>query len=155
VTADAGGAARPRRTSVYVDGFGHVNPIPAACRIGDLIYSGVITGRDPETGRPPETLDGQCAQMFRHLRDIVAAAGASAADIIKVTVWLRDPGDRTALNRAWTALFPDPADRPARHTMGGDLGDGLLAQCDFVAVAPTSTPDRTEAARTTEGDDLT
>jgi 2-iminobutanoate/2-iminopropanoate deaminase len=149
------GAGRSRRTSVYVDSFGHVNPIPAACRIGDLIYSGVITGRDPETGRPPETLDEQCAQMFRHMCDIVAAAGATTGDIIKVTVWLRDPADRTALNRAWTALFPDPADRPARHTMGGDLGDGLLAQCDFVAVAPTSTPDRTEAARTTEGDDLT
>jgi 2-iminobutanoate/2-iminopropanoate deaminase len=135
MTADPGGTARQRRTSVYVESFGHVNPIPAACRIGDLIYSGAITGRDPGTGRPAESLDRQCVQMFRHMRDIVEAAGASIDDIIKVTVWLRDPGDRTALNREWTALFPDPADRPARHTMGADLGGDLLAQCDFVAVA--------------------
>jgi 2-iminobutanoate/2-iminopropanoate deaminase len=135
VTAGTGGAARRRRTSVYVDSFGHVNPIPAACRIGDLIYSGVITGRDPETGRPAETLDRQCALMFRHMRAIVEAAGASADDIIKVTVWLQDRGDRTALNREWTALFPDPADRPARHTVGADLDGDLLVQCEFVAVA--------------------
>jgi 2-iminobutanoate/2-iminopropanoate deaminase len=138
MTAGAGGAARPHRTSVYLESFGHVNPIPAACRVGDLIYSGVITGRDPGTGRPPETLGQQCGQMFQHMRDIVEAAGASLDDIIKVTVWLRDPADRTALNHAWTALFPDPADRPARHTMGADLGGDLLAQCDFVAVAATS-----------------
>ena len=97
------GAGRPRRTSVYVEGFGHVNPIPAACRIRDLIYSGVITGRDPGTGLPPETLDEQCAQMFRHLRDIVEAAGASLGDVIKVTVWLRDPGDRAALSDIFLA----------------------------------------------------
>jgi 2-iminobutanoate/2-iminopropanoate deaminase len=128
------GAGRPRRTSVYVEGFGHVNPIPAACRIGDLIYSGVITGRDPGTGLPAQTLDRQCALMFQHLRAIVEAAGASVDDIIKMTVWLKDRGDRTALNREWTALFPDPADRPARHTIGTNLDGDLLIQCEFVAV---------------------
>jgi 2-iminobutanoate/2-iminopropanoate deaminase len=118
-----------------LDSFGHVNPIPAACRIGDLICSGVITGRDPDTGRPADTLDRQCALMFQHMRAIVDAAGASADDIIKVTVWLQDRGDRTALNREWTALFPDPADRPARHTIGADLDGDVLAQCEFVAIA--------------------
>lgn len=135
MTAGTGVAARPHRTSIYVESFGHVNPIPAACRIGDLIYSGVITGRDPETGGPAETLDRQCVLMFQHMCAIVEAAGASTDDIIKVTVWLQDRGDRTALNREWTALFPDPADRPARHTIGADLDSDLLAQCEFVAVA--------------------
>ena len=55
-----------------------------------------------------------------------------------------------ALNREWIALFPDPADRPARHTMGADLAGGLLAQCDFVAVVQTDTPDRARQARATE-----
>jgi 2-iminobutanoate/2-iminopropanoate deaminase len=123
-----------RRTSVYVDGFAHANPIPAAARIGDLVYSGVITGRDPDTNLPAATLDQQAAFMFEHLRAIVAASGATLDDVIKVTVWLRDQSDRQAVNREWVAMFPDPADRPARQAHAADLASGVLVQCDFVAV---------------------
>jgi 2-iminobutanoate/2-iminopropanoate deaminase len=125
----------PRRTSVYVETFAHANPIPAACRIGDLVYSGVITGRDPATGAPAETLDRQCEIMFAHLRTIVEAAGASTDDIIKLTVWLKDRTDREALNREWTTLFPDPDDRPARQSHEADLEGGHLITCEFIAVA--------------------
>jgi hypothetical protein len=39
-----------KRQSIYVDGFAHRNPVPAACRIGNLVYSGGIHGLDPATG---------------------------------------------------------------------------------------------------------
>jgi len=123
-----------RRISIYVEGFGHANPVPAACRIGPFVFSGAITGRDPDTGQLPADLDTQCVHMFGHLRKIVAAAGASSGDIIKVTVWLRDFRDRGALNREWQALFPDPADRPARQALPAQFDGGMLVQCDFVAI---------------------
>ena len=123
-----------RRTSIYIDQFAHANPIPAACRIGDHIYSGVITGRDPHTKRPAATLDQQVALMFNHLRTVVEASGASLDDIVKVTVWLADRSDRAAVNREWVAMFPDPDDRPARQAHATQLGDGVLVQCDFVAI---------------------
>lgn len=123
-----------RRKSIHIAGFKHANPIPNASRIGNLVMSGAILGRDPETGKPAATLEAQCALVFRYMRETVAAAGGTPDDIIKVTVWLKDPGDREALNTEWTKMFPDPDSRPARHTMK-DASDGpSLIQCDFTAV---------------------
>lgn len=123
-----------RRTSIYVDGFGHKNPIPAACRVGNILMSGIVFGLDPATGKPAEGLDEQCRLMFGHIRAIMAAAGGSTDDIVKVTVWLADRNQREPLNREWLAMFPDPATRPARQAMSGALDGGKLVQCDFVAV---------------------
>jgi 2-iminobutanoate/2-iminopropanoate deaminase len=123
-----------QRTSIHVGGFSHTNPVPAACRLGPFVFSGAITGRDPDTRLMPADLDTQCVNMFRHVREIVAAAGASTGDIVKMTVWLRDFRDRAALNREWQAMFPDPDDRPARHALAAEFDGDMLVQCDFVAV---------------------
>ncbi|NLD54459.1 MAG: RidA family protein [Burkholderiaceae bacterium] len=124
------------RQSVYVQGFGHGNPIPAACRIGNLVWSGSIQGTDPETGEYGETLEGQCRLMFDHVRRIAQAAGVGVVDIVKVTVWMKDRTQRGALNGPWLEMFPDPASRPARHTMNGSLDGRKLVECEFIAVAP-------------------
>lgn len=124
----------PRRRSVFVDGFTHANPIPAACRIDDLVFSSVITGRDPDTGAMPPDLETQCANMFGHVRAIVAASGGSIDDIAKMTVWLSNPADREVLNREWEALFPHADSRPARHSIAASFEGATLIQCDFVAV---------------------
>lgn len=123
-----------RRTSIYIEGFGHKNPIPAACRIGNMVYSGSIQGTDPATGKPGETLEAQCELMFANLLKILEAAGGTPADLIKLTVWMKDRNQRAALNVPWLRLFPDPQDRPARHTMSADLDAGKLIECVFVAV---------------------
>lgn len=123
-----------RRTSIYVEGFGHKNPIPAACRVGNILMSGIVFGLDPATGKPADGLDEQCRLMFGHIRAIMQAAGGSTDDIVKVTVWLADRNQREPVNREWLAMFPDPATRPARQAMSGALDGGKLVQCDFVAV---------------------
>jgi len=124
-----------KRRSIYTSGFSHRNPIPAACRIGNLLVTGVINGSDPGTGKIPESLDDQCRLLFAQIRSIVEAAGGTTSDIVKVTVWLKDRTQKEALNREWLAMFPDPQDRPARHTPpGGDLEAPRLIQADFMAV---------------------
>ena len=127
-------ANRRTRTSVNVEGYGHQNPIPAASRVGNMLMSGVITGRDPATGKLPPSLEEQCANMFRHVRNIVEAAGGTTDNILKITVWLADPGQRQALNAEWVKMFPDPASRPARHTLPSPLSGESLVQCDVTAV---------------------
>lgn len=123
-----------RRTSVYLDEFQHTNPVPAACRIGNLLVSGLVIGRDPATGKVAPTLDEQCAFMFRHMEAIVNKAGGSVADIIKVTIWMKDRDQREPVNREWLRMFPDAQDRPARQAMEAPLDGGKLVQCEFVAV---------------------
>lgn len=122
------------RTSIELPGFGHDNPVPVASRIGPFLFSGAITGKDPETKSFPESLDAQVANAFGHIRALMAAAGGSTDDIVKLNVHLVDARDREALNREWLEMFPDPASRPARHVSGAELSPGALINCELVAV---------------------
>lgn len=123
-----------RRKSIHIDGFAHKNPIPNASVIGDLLVTGVIMGRDTRSETIPDTIEEQCAILFRHVRDIVEAAGGTTDDIIKMSVWLKDTSDRAALNAEWIAMFPDPENRPARHAFALDSDSLVMVQCDFMAV---------------------
>ena len=123
-----------RRKSIYVKGFKHSNPIPNACRIDNLLMSGVILGRDPESGAMPATLEKQCAFMFGHMKAIVEAGGGTTDDIIRMTVWLKDRSQRGPVNAEWIKMFPDEQTRPARHSLQMDMEGGALVQCYFTAV---------------------
>jgi enamine deaminase RidA (YjgF/YER057c/UK114 family) len=80
------------------------------------------------------SVEEQCAQMFRTVKDIVETAGGTTANILKMTIWLRDPGNRDALNQEWVKMFPEPESRPARHTFPLTGGGDALVQCDVTAV---------------------
>ena len=124
-----------RRQSIYIDSFSHSNPIPAACRVGNTVMSGVIIGYDPATGKPAASLADQVRYMFDNLQAIVAASGCTMEDVIKISIGMVDRNQRQVLNGRWLELFPDPANRPARHTSDAALGNGILVQCDFTAIA--------------------
>ena len=123
-----------KRQSIYIEGFAHKNPIPAACRLGNMLMTGIITGTDPKTGKLADTLEAQCANIFHHVRAIMAAAGGSTDDIIKMNVWMKDRSNRDVLNAEWVTMFPDPHSRPARHTSQTALEGGQLIVCDITAV---------------------
>lgn len=121
------------RKSIDIDGFVHKNPIPNASRIGNILMSGVIFGKDSRTDQIPETLAEQSALVFGHMKDIVEAAGGTTEDILKVNIYLKDPADRAAVNDEWVKMFPDEHARPARHSHGG-CNPPYLVGCDFTAV---------------------
>jgi len=124
-----------KRQSFDVEGLGHANPIPAVSRIGNIVATGGVSGTDVKTGKMPPVVAAQCANMFANLRAILAAAGATPEDVIRVTVWIKRPEIRTEVNKHWVEMFPDPHSRPARHTMFYDqfLGDAVV-QCEAWAV---------------------
>ena len=121
------------RKSIYVGEIAHQSPIPNASRTGNIIVSGLIRGADPATSKLAATLEQQCAFMFEHMRHVVEAAGATVADIVKVTVWMKELV-RKPVNDEWVKMFPDPATRPARQIMEVPMEAGVLIQCDFMAV---------------------
>lgn len=127
-------AGKNRRTSVTVDGLAHKYPVPNACRIGNLVVSGAIHGVDRETHVMPDDLASQCSHVFANMKAIVEAAGGSTEDIIKMTVYLRDRNNRGPLNAEWVLMFPDPENRPARHSQPLLVEGPSLVQCDFMAV---------------------
>jgi 2-iminobutanoate/2-iminopropanoate deaminase len=124
-----------QRQSVNFPGFSHSNPTPNASRIGNIMMTSVISGVDPGTRNLPPELDGQVANLFRHIRSAVEAAGGSPDNIIKINFYMKDPATgRAALNGEWVKMFPDADARPARHTMALGAESNALVTCDFTAV---------------------
>ena len=124
-----------KRKSFDVEGLGHANPIPAVSRIGNLVATGGVSGTDTRTGKMPEDVSAQCANMFANLRKILTAAGATPEDVIRVTVWIARPEIRAEVNKQWVVIFPDPDSRPARHTMFYDrFTSPMVVQCEAWAV---------------------
>ncbi|MBV9508599.1 MAG: RidA family protein [Acidobacteriia bacterium] len=124
-----------KRVSFDLPGVEHTNPIPGGCRIGSFLMTSGVSGKDPRTGKFPEGIDAQCAQMFANVRTLLAEGGAAPEDVIKVNVWIKDKILRPHLNREWLAMFPDGHSRPARHTFASpDLDPPMLVQCEVIAV---------------------
>ena len=126
-----------RRQSINSPVARHENPIPNACRIGNIVMSSVIGGSNPGTRELPPTLEQQVANVFGYIRHDVEAAGGTVDDIIKITFWVKDPvKQRAALNGEWVKMFPDAASRPARHTQHLPADSRAMVQADFIAVLP-------------------
>lgn len=129
-----------QRRSIEVPGLEHTHPIPNACRIGPFLMTGGIYGKD-ETGKLAPDIAGQCALMFRNIRRILEAGGATPKDVIKMHVWIKDKGLRDHLNKEWLAMFPDPHSRPTRHTFTDtDQPYGALISCEVIAVLAEPRP---------------
>ena len=67
------------------------------------------------------------------MREIIETAGGTTEHIAKVTIWLKDPSNRDAVNAEWKKMFPNPASRPARHTLPDTQDWPYLVSCDFTA----------------------
>ena len=136
-----------RRKAIYLDAYGHSQPIPAACVLGSTLVSGIIHGLDPAAGQDGGSLEAQAALMFRRITAVLAAAGASTDDIVKLNVVMADRSLRPAINAHWVAMFPDPATRPVRQTVEAPLDNGKLLQCDFMAIVGDALGDALGEAR--------
>jgi 2-iminobutanoate/2-iminopropanoate deaminase len=123
-----------KRQVLEVPGVSHDAPIPMGVRMGNLVVSSGIAGKDPETGRLPPDPSRQVELMFQHVRTLMAAAGGSPADIARMTVYVKDIAYREQVNGEWLQMFPDEDDRPSRHTLQWDLRGGMLVQCEILAL---------------------
>jgi 2-iminobutanoate/2-iminopropanoate deaminase len=83
-----------------------------AVRAGDLLFLSGIVPVDAE-GRlvGDDDVVEQARQVFRNMSDVLAAAGASFADVVKMTVFLTDVDDRPLINPVRQEAFGET--RPA------------------------------------------
>jgi len=125
----------PRRRSIEVTGVSHgAAPIPMGARVGNTLYSSGIPGVDPTTGKVAADAASQARFAFEHMRSLLAAGGATLQDVVRMTVYLKDNSAREHINAEWLECFPDPHDRPARHTLMYDLQSGMLLQLEVIAI---------------------
>jgi 2-iminobutanoate/2-iminopropanoate deaminase len=124
---------RPPR-SIDVPGASHKAPIPAAARVGPVLCTSAVSGKDAATGMLPADAGTQAQHAFDNLRAVLEAGGAGLADIVKLSVTISDETVREAVNTQWLASFPDPRDRPARHITVHELQHGMRLQLEALAV---------------------
>jgi len=87
-----------------------------AVRWGDLLFISGAVGVDADGKIVSDDVAEQTRQIFRNIKTILDAAGGSAADILKVTVYLLDVADRTKINPVRQEFFGNA--RPASTLIG-------------------------------------
>lgn len=112
-----------------------VGPYTPVVRAGDwLVVSGQIGLREGQlvSGDTVDQLD----QAMSNLSALLAQHGASLADVVKTTVFLRHMSDYPRMNEAYMAAFGDH--RPARSAIGvAELPLNALVEVEAWAYRPS------------------
>lgn len=124
------------RKAISAPGAAAIGPYSHGVESGELVFCSGQTPLDPATGRLVEgDVADQTAQCFQNLFAVLAAAGLSADDVVKVNVYLADMGDFAAMNAVYQKQFQTPF--PARTTIGvAALPLGARIEIELVARKP-------------------
>ncbi|MFI7541395.1 Rid family detoxifying hydrolase [Actinoplanes sp. NPDC049599] len=112
-----------------------LGPYSQAIVAGGFVFCSGTAGIDPATGTIPPGIEAQTEQALTNLGAVLAAAGASMADLVKTTIFYRDPDDFAKLNAVYARHMPHPP--PARSAPANvRLPHGLLVSIEAIAVLP-------------------
>ena len=103
---------------------------------GEMVFASGQVALDPNTG----TLVGegdiaaQTAQCLNNLSAVLAAAGATIADVVKTSVFLKNMNDFATMNGVYATYF-DEATAPARACVEvARLPKDVLVEIECIAV---------------------
>lgn len=112
-------------------------PIPAgpytpAIIAGDFVFVSGQTPKRPGTGERVEgDIAVQTTVVLENIQAILAAAGCTLADVVKVSAHLADMKDFAAYNQVYGQFFPEPY--PARTTVQSVLPGGAGLEIEVIA----------------------
>ncbi|HJP99091.1 MAG TPA: RidA family protein [Rhodanobacteraceae bacterium] len=111
-----------------------IGPYSQAVRAGNTLYLSGQTPLDPATGEMVAGgIDAQASRVFENLKAVLAAAGASFDDVVRVAIYMTDLGNFGAVNDVMKKYFREPY--PARSTIGvAGLPRGAAVEVDVIAV---------------------
>lgn len=94
---------------------GAVGPYSQGVRAGDLVFASGQLPIDPATGEMPQGIEAQTRRALANLSAVLQAGGASLANVVKTTVFLKDMNEFAAMNAVYAEHFA--AQHPARSTI--------------------------------------
>jgi reactive intermediate/imine deaminase len=114
-----------------------IGPYSQAVRAGSTVYLSGQIPLDPTTqALVGEDFAQQCRQVFENVAAVVAAAGGSLADVVKLTVYLTDLGRFAEVNAIMSEYFREPY--PARAAIGvAALPKNARIEIDAILVLET------------------
>ena len=118
---------------VNADGLARLPQFSHAVVADDTIYvSGTLGTVAGSFDLAAGGVGPQTTQALRNVENILAAAGSSSTDIVKVSVYLTDMTDFPEMNEAYSKVIGDPP--PARITLGvAELALGAVVEIECIA----------------------
>jgi 2-iminobutanoate/2-iminopropanoate deaminase len=92
-----------------------IGPYSQAVKSGNLIFISGQVPVNPATGKIAEDIKAQTRQALDNLKAVLAAGGATLAQVMKTTVFLKNLDDFAVMNDIYKEYFPK--DPPARSTI--------------------------------------
>lgn len=112
-----------------------IGPYSQAIQAGDIIYTSGQIALDPATGElvSPD-IEAQTEQVMENLKNVIEAGGSDLSRVVKVTLYIRDMNDFSAINDIYGSYFKDAY--PARSCVEvSSLPKGALIEIEAVAMA--------------------
>lgn len=112
-----------------------IGPYSQAIQAGDMIYTSGQIALDPATGEmvSPD-IKAQTVQAMENLKNIIEASGSDLSRVVKVTLYIKDMNDFSAINDIYGSYFKYAY--PARSCVEvSSLPKGALIEIEAVAMA--------------------
>ncbi|MBX3427144.1 MAG: RidA family protein [Pirellulales bacterium] len=109
-------------------------PFSPAVRCGEFVFVSGQASVDGEGRIVSDTFSGEMRRSFENLRHVLAGAGLTLRNVVKLSAFVAQQEDLPEFNRIYREYFDQPY--PARTTIVGCLGDLLKFEVDAIAVHP-------------------
>lgn len=109
-------------------------PFTPAVEAGGFIFVSGQASVDEKGTIISGTFEEEMRRSFENVIRVLADAGLTLADVVRVTSYLRDPKDGPQYNEIYRDYFSTPL--PARTTLSNCLSPALRFEVDVIAVRP-------------------
>jgi reactive intermediate/imine deaminase len=129
---------RSRRVEYRVAGQAEpISHFTDAVAAGGLLFVSGIVPVDERRGLVGgDDVVVQARQVFENMRDVLAAAGCSFADVVKVTIFLTDVADRPLVNPVRQEVFGDTRPASTLVEVSALVIPGAKIEVEAVALMP-------------------
>lgn len=109
-------------------------PFSPAVEAGGFVFVSGQASVDDKGTIIPGTFDEEMRRSMDNVARVLADAGLTMRDVIRVTSYVRDSADGPRYNEIYREYFSDPL--PARTTLSNCLSPALRFEVDVIAVRP-------------------
>lgn len=112
-----------------------LGPYSQAVKVDGWVFCSGQIAMNPQTGEFEEGIQAQTERCLNNLSAVLEAAGATLADAVKVTVFIKDMNQFGQMNEVYARFFPE--NPPARACVEvARLPKDVLVEIELTARTP-------------------
>lgn len=109
--------------------------MPVGARIGSVVILPSLGPFDPATGEiAGDDMESQLRSVMQNMDRVLDAAGCTRRDVARVTTFMRQTSDRTALNKVYQEWYPNEDERPPNKYLPAALPDRIHVVAQIIAL---------------------